>query len=135
MQVLVDSSVWIDYFRGGGHSDRLDYLIDENILTVNDLILAELIPSIKIKRQRTLIGLLRAVSRLSLNVIWEQIIDYQYNCMKKGINGIGIPDLMIAQNAIQHNCAIYTLDSHFKMMQPAVNVRLAFVDVDKAHKG
>ena len=32
MQVLVDSSVWIDYFRGGTKSDDLDILIDENLI-------------------------------------------------------------------------------------------------------
>lgn len=30
MDVLVDSSVWIDYFKGAAHSAVLDTLIDEN---------------------------------------------------------------------------------------------------------
>jgi hypothetical protein len=29
MQIIVDSSIWIDYFRDGINSSRLDYLIDE----------------------------------------------------------------------------------------------------------
>jgi hypothetical protein len=44
MSVLVDSSIWIDYFRNTGKADALDVLIDENLVVVNDLILAELIP-------------------------------------------------------------------------------------------
>ena len=49
MEVLVDTSIWIDYSRGGEDSDNLDYLIDENLIVTNDIILAELIPYLKIK--------------------------------------------------------------------------------------
>ena len=47
MQVLVDTSVWIEYFRTGKNAEKLDLLIDENIIVINDLILAELIPPLK----------------------------------------------------------------------------------------
>ncbi len=42
MSVLVDSSVWIEYFRGGTQT-TIDSLIDENLVVVNDLILSELL--------------------------------------------------------------------------------------------
>lgn len=51
MAVLVDTSVWIDYFRTGNKSAELDDLIDENVIVINDLILTELIPFLKLKRQ------------------------------------------------------------------------------------
>ena len=51
MEVLVDTSVWIDYFRGGSNSQALDLLIDENLLATNDLILTELVPYLKVKKQ------------------------------------------------------------------------------------
>ncbi len=124
MQVLVDSSVWIDYFRGGGNSDKLDVLIDENILVINDLILAELIPFLKIQNQHKLIDLLNFVERLDLNIDWEQIIDFQHICLRKGINGIGIPDLIIAQNALQNHCEIYSLDQHFELMKIPLELAL-----------
>ena len=38
--VLVDSSVWIDYFRGTGIDDRLDGLMEEGQIVTNDLVLA-----------------------------------------------------------------------------------------------
>lgn len=50
MEVLVDTSIWIDYFRGGGHSKDLDFLIDENLMTTNDIILTELLPHLKDKK-------------------------------------------------------------------------------------
>ena len=124
MQVIVDSSVWIDYFRGGGNSDKLDFLIDENILVINDLILAELIPFLKIQNQHKLVDLLNFVERLDLNIEWEQIIDFQHKCLSKGINGIGIPDLIIAQNALQNHCEIYSLDQHFGLMKNVLELAL-----------
>ena len=33
--------------------------------------------------------------------------------MRKGINKVGIPDLIIAQNAIQHKIPLYTQDKYF----------------------
>lgn len=46
--ILVDSSVWIDYFRGSNHIKIHDFenLIDNNQICINDLILSELIPSL-----------------------------------------------------------------------------------------
>jgi len=120
----VDSSIWIDYFRGDKNSDKLGYFIDENLLVINDLILTELIPFLKIKQQRKIINLLKAIDKLELNINWGQLIDYQHKCLKKGINGVGIPDLIIAQNAIQNQCELYTLDNHFKMIQQSINLKM-----------
>ena len=124
MQTLVDSSIWIDYFRDGKNSDKLEYLIDENIVVINDLILAELVPFLKIKNQRKIINLLNSIHKLDLQIDWNQIIDYQHRCLKNGIGGIGIPDLVIAQNAIQNKCKIYSLDNHFKLMKKIILLKL-----------
>lgn len=124
MQVLVDSSIWIDYFKDGRKSEKLDYLIDENIVVTNDLILAELIPFMRIRNQRKIVGLMETIKKLSMDIIWDEIIEYQYMCLKKGVNGIGLPDLVIAQNAKQHHAAIYTLDSHFAMMKNILELEL-----------
>ncbi len=44
MDVLVDTSIWINYFKGGKDSTDLDALIDENLVATNDIILVELVP-------------------------------------------------------------------------------------------
>ena len=43
--ILVDSSVWIDYFRGisNPQSDRLDALLGSEPLAIGDLIIAEVL--------------------------------------------------------------------------------------------
>jgi len=124
MQILVDSSIWIDYFRDGINSSRLDYLIDETAVILSRIHRAELIPFLRIKNQREIISLLNSISKLDLVIGWEQIIDYQLRCLKQGINGIGLPDLIIAQNAIQNHCKIYSLDNHFKLMKKTIGLKL-----------
>lgn len=117
MSVLVDTSIWIEYFRNGSNSEKLDYLIDENLIVINDLILAELVPFLKVRNQKKVIDLLYNISKLNLLIDWHQIIEFQLKCLKTGLTGIGIPDLIIAQNAKQNHCEIFTLDNHFSLMK------------------
>ncbi|WP_431065809.1 PIN domain-containing protein [Methylotuvimicrobium sp.] len=124
MEVLVDTSIWIDYFRCGDNSKDLDYLIDENLLVTNDIILAELIPYLKIKKQNKVITLLHEINKVPLSIHWEEIIEYQVKCLKGGANGVGIPDLIIAQNAKQNSCNVYSLDKHFRLLNRVLKVKL-----------
>ena len=116
MSVLVDSSVWIEYFRGTGKGEVLDYLIDENLVVVNDLILAELLPALYIRRQRRLIGLLKETTRHPISVDWDDIIQLQVTCLRSGINKVGIPDLIIAQHAMRNSLELLTLDKHLAQL-------------------
>jgi len=124
MGVLVDTSVWIDYFRSGDNSKNLDYLIDENIIVINDIILAELIPYLKVKKQTKVIELLHEINRTPLSISWDEIIEFQVKCLKGGANGVGIPDLIIAQNAKQNGCMVYSLDKHFRLLNQVLKVKL-----------
>ena len=124
MSVLVDTSVWVNYFRSGRDSGKLDFLIDENLIVINDLILAELVPFLEIRNQRKLLRLLRHIYKLPLNIDWDQLIEFQIKCLRKGVNRIGISDLMVAQNAKQNLCEIYSLDNHFQLMKDIVGFGL-----------
>jgi len=124
MRVLVDSSVWIDYFSAGTNDDRLDDLIDHNLVATNDLILTELVPYLLLREQRRIVELLNSVEKIELTIDWGQLIQWQYRCLKQGLNGIGIPDLIIAQNTVQNRCLLFSLDSHFALIEKIVNIEL-----------
>ena len=124
MNILVDSSVWIDYFRSGIKSNSLDTLIDQNTICTNSLILAEILPSLKVRKQSRLINLLYQIEKIELNINWGKIIDYQIICLGKGINKIGIPDLIVIDNVIQNNFTLYSLDNHFKLMNNQIEFDL-----------
>ena len=124
MSVLVDSSIWIAYFRGSMNDERLGFLIEENLVAVNDLILAELIPALHVRRQRKLIGLMREIICPPLQLDWADLIQMQIACLKHGINKVGIPDLVIAQHAIQNHLELYARDKHFKLIAQHVPLSL-----------
>ena len=124
MSILVDTSIWVEYFRSGNNTEKLDFLIDENLIVINDLILAELVPFLKFRNQRKIINLLFNINKLKLSINWNQIIDFQFKCLKNGLNGIGIPDLIVAQNAKQNRCEIYSLDNHFRLMKDILELQL-----------
>ena len=124
MRVLVDSSIWIDYFKGGGHSTLLDQFIEDNLICSNDVILAELVPLLKIKKQSHLIELLYAVSKIPLAIRWQKIVDYQVINSRKGIKQVGIPDLVIVDHVVQNDLSLYTLDGHFKKMSKYIPFKL-----------
>lgn len=113
MSVLVDTSVWIEYFRNAEQSDVLEMLIEENLVVTNELILAELIPALQIRKLSELITLLREIKRQPMNIDWNDIIKMQTLCLNNGRNGVGIPDLIIAQNSIQGDLRLLSNDKHF----------------------
>ena len=115
--ILVDSSVWIDFFKGKENTIPLFELIENNTICINDLILAELLPSVVHKREKELVELLNSITKLDLVVNWNQITSMQILNLRNGINKVGIPDLIIAQNAIEHGVELFSIDNHFFLME------------------
>ena len=117
MLILVDSSVWIDYFRSGRYEGIVDELIDKNRICINDVILTELVPSLKVNKSLRVIRLLYTLIRIPLKINWNTIINYQTLFLKNGISNIGIPDLLILQNIMQNGLILFSLDKHFRLMR------------------
>lgn len=114
--VLVDSSVWIEYFKGNSKTIALNALLDVNTVCLNDLILSELLPSINHKKEKVLKELLLAITKIPLTINWDEIITLQTRNLKYGLNKVGIADLIIAQTVIHNNLELFTLDKHFEIM-------------------
>ncbi len=129
MSVLVDSSVWIGFFRGVEEPARtLDALLSEDRVLVNELILCELVPALRLRNERTLISLLRDVRKIPLRIDWKKVESHQFLCMRNGINGVGIPDLIIAQNAMEAEVSLLSLDKHFRLMETCLPLRCHSVE-------
>lgn len=124
MKVLVDSSVWVAYFRGTCGVTAVDWFIEEGLVVTNDLILAELTPPLLLRGERKLASLLLEIERPPLTLDWDDIIQLQVICLRNGINKVGIPDLIIAQHAIQNNFSLYSLDKHFGLLSKHVHLNL-----------
>ena len=118
-QILVDSSVWIAFFRGSIPQDALFELIDTNQICINDLVLSEIVPSLLMRKEKGLVDTLYKIQRYPLSINWLELISFQVKNLRKGINKVGISDLIIMQNVIQQNLVLYTLDTHFTKMAKA----------------
>ena len=121
--VLIDSSVWIEYFKSGG-IEKLDRLIEEDLACVNELILTELIPAAKLKNEIDILEGLQALSMIPLNVDWKIVRDYQLMNLQNGINYVGIPDLIILQQVIDEKITFFSFDKHFRLMQSQLSFDL-----------
>ena len=98
-RVLVDSSIWIDYFREGQY-DQLDQLIERDLVVTNDIILTELLPSLNMVNAKDAIDGLLSIPRIPLLIDWDIIRRYQLLNLQNGINKVGIPDLIILEQVI-----------------------------------
>jgi len=118
-RVLVDSSIWIEYFQGGRSIDvsTFNELLDNNQLCVNDLILSELLPSLRLKKEYHVVELIKSIKNIPIVIDWDEIIDFQTKNIKSGYNTIGIPDLIVLQNVLQNNLVLYSIDKHFILIQ------------------
>ncbi|MDR3325123.1 MAG: PIN domain-containing protein [Spirochaetaceae bacterium] len=125
-KILIETSAWIEYFKGNEKYLFLDILLDQNRVCTNDIILSELLPSITHKKELGLAGLLTSIYTFPLTIDWNEIRAFQLTNFKNGNNNIGISDIIIAQNSIQNNLEIVTEDKHFRLM--ASYLPLTFFD-------
>ena len=77
MDVLVDTSVWISFFKGRKDEakvcEALDYLLAGDEVLVNDVILSELLPPIVVRKEHRVETCLKSVRKIDLMTDWDDI--------------------------------------------------------------
>ena len=124
MNNLVDSSAWIEYFRGNPKYSFINELINTNAVCINDIILTELLPSIIHKKEHRLAELLTCVKKYDLTVDWQEIRNIQLLNLGQGNNNVGISDIVIAQNCMQNELKIIANDKHFEVMAGYIPLKI-----------
>ncbi|KPQ16498.1 MAG: toxin-antitoxin system COG1487 family toxin component [Algoriphagus marincola HL-49] len=122
-KILVDSSVWIDFFKYS-RTSPLEAYLQEDIIVTNDIILTELIPKLHHEKRTEIIEGLEALEKVKLDIDWELIRHLQKLNLKNGINKVGIPDLIIINQVIEENLTLYSKDKHFRLMQTILKFEL-----------
>ena len=122
--VLVDTSIWIEYFNKpeSNTGKSLENLLKKGKVVIAGIILTELLQGAKIEREFE--SILESMSALpfletTLNA-WIQSGRISFLLRKKGIT-IPITDLVIASLSLENNCKIFTLDIHFSKI-PNINI-------------
>jgi predicted nucleic acid-binding protein len=122
MNYIIDSNIWIEFFNKKNFFDSVSELLINNNTYLNKIILAELIPSAQAKREFEFIECLSGIETLDLNIDWDEIIGIQIQCIKNGINKLGLLDIAIAQNARQNNAGIFTVNHHMILLCNLIGV-------------
>jgi len=126
--ILVDTSVWLEFFRvkDSPYGETLDRLLEEERVCTTNLIKAEIIPGARTPRQfRELKHYFNALPLANEPAsLWEDIMEVQFRLKRRGINGISIPDLIIAVVAAANGKVILTKDSDFGRIQRVLPLEL-----------
>lgn len=126
-RVLVDTSVWVDYFRGGSPlvSEKLDGLLSEAEVCVPKIVLAELLQGAKSEREVAAIeDMLEAFTIIDQGPdTWMKAGKLSRQLKSRG-KTIPLIDCYIAVIAEESHCAVFTLDSHFQEIQKVLPLQL-----------
>ncbi len=127
-KVLVDTSVWIDYFSGrasDSHKKRLQNLTDLELVVISDIILNELL--VGAPNESGFTKLNRMFSDITaLRISDEHLHDFNLFCFemrKKGLPG-KYTDLSIAFLAQLHDIPLWSLDQYFSKLSTKKIIKL-----------
>lgn len=127
--VLVDTSVWVDYFNGvrTPQSEWLDRLIGSGRLLTGDLILVELLQGFSTEKDY------RTARKLLLELPCAELVgregalvaaDYYRRLRKLGVTVRKTIDLLIGAYCIQHGHELLHADKDFDPMQQHLGLRI-----------
>ena len=116
--ILVDTSVWIDYFNGqeNPHTNTLDNALHDGIVAIGDLIFLEILQGFKsdkdYKRAKTTLGTLDCYDMFGQDMIAPCADNYR-TLRKKGITIRRTADVIIATFCLQHQLPLLFSDRDF----------------------
>ena len=116
--VVVDSSVWIDYFNGvaSEETDRLDDLLGQEMVAVGDVILAEVLQGFRADADyrvaRELLGSLVMVEMLGVRRALK-VADHYRRLRKHGVTVRKTMDAIIASFCLNERLPLLYSDRDF----------------------
>jgi predicted nucleic acid-binding protein len=126
--IAVDTSVWIDFFRGRlAAVEKLSLLLDRDEVVLPVPVKIEILSG---ARRAEVQRLNRVLSALPVLYPTEKLWKRMENWVTAGSGAgqrFGVGDLFIAALAVEHNCAIWSLDHDFVRMADLRMVTLAIV--------
>lgn len=118
MNLLIDSSIYIDWMRKEQDVPALlrPWIVRGECF-MNGLIRAEVLRGIRRERQRDRMSeIYDVMNEAPMNsAYWRRVSLLAWNLDRVGVV-LPLPDVAIAQTAIDCQCTIITLDNHFKQI-------------------
>jgi len=128
--IFVDSSVWIDYFRGAPtpEADRLDALLGEVELVTGDVVLAEVLQGFESERDfRTALRLFDTLTIVEVGGR-DAAIDAARNFRRLRVKGVTVRktiDTLIATWCIRNSATLLSADCDFAPFVAHLGLRSA----------
>ena len=117
--IVVDSSVWIDYFTGKNTPavEKLDSLLGKELVAIGDLILIEVLQGFRtdrdFKKARQLLLSLTIVNMLDTTIALKSTANFR-TLRKKGITVCKTIDAIIATYCIENKLPLLHSDKDFR---------------------
>lgn len=117
--ILVDSSVWIDYFTGKKTlaAEKLDSLLGQDLIAIGDLMLIEVLQGFRadkdFRRARELLLSLTVLNILDTDIALQSAANFR-KLRKKGITVRKTIDAIIATYCIENRIALLHSDKDFR---------------------
>ncbi|HMK55062.1 MAG TPA: PIN domain nuclease [Dissulfurispiraceae bacterium] len=127
--ILVDSSVWIDYFNGRktARTDWLDSAIGSEQIIVGDLILAEVLQGFQsdndFKTARKLLLAFPFMAMVGQELAIKSAINYRF-LRKNGVTVRKTIDVMIGTFCLNYHLTLLHDDRDFDPMEKYLNLKI-----------
>lgn len=129
--VLVDTSVFIDYFRGKNNEcvKKFEYILDMNIpFGINSFIYQEVLQGARTEKDFNLLkeylGSQRFYSLKDKKESYESAARMYFLCRKKGITVASTVDLLIVQTVIEHDLYLLHNDKDFDLIRRVIRFKV-----------
>lgn len=116
--ILVDSSVWVEYFRRQESVfEHINFLVEQKRAATIELVLAELIQGAITRKEIDIIrDLADAIPILpEKQDTWEKAAILSFEMRRKGVT-VGLTDCYIAVLSKSHQAKLFSFDNHFKII-------------------
>ena len=125
--VIVDTSAWIEYLRGGVPSvvNKVDLCLDQNLVAIGDLIYCEVIQGIRSPREsRDVSGLLLSLPQFNMvgfSMAEKSASNYRL-LRSKGVTVRKTIDVLIGTFCAEHKLQLIHFDSDFDLMAKLIGL-------------
>jgi len=116
-RVLVDTSVWVDFLRGGRGAAAVEELIRSGRAVACGIVLAELLAGVRRAGQRDqLADALQGLDYIEVREqTWRRTGELAAELRSKG-RTLPMSDLIVAALALEHDLAVLAADNHFRLI-------------------
>jgi len=131
--IIVDSSVWIDYFTGkrSPGAEKLDSLLGKELVAIGDLILIEVLQGFRAEKDfrqaRKLLLSLTVVNMLDTAITQKSAVNFR-TLRKKGVTVRKTIDAIIATYCIENKFPLLHSDKDFQPFHKHLKLKNAVAD-------